>query len=136
MFVVLLGGALLLAATSAMAGGVDEKPDHVLVYFIDWSGMERKLLSPEDVRRHAKIVLDIRGEPLRTSFLKSLALNQLSSEPRAVQPESAKLVIDILQGATVTRSIYATRFYLVDSDSNMWREIDDEFRARFESILD
>lgn len=127
---------LLLAVTawsSASANG-DTRPSHVKIYFLDWAGMERVALRPEEVREHPKVVVELRGEPFVSTFVKSLPLGELTDADEP-DPSSARLVIDITYDGDRSRTLYATRFNLVDEASGKRVGIDEAFRERFMQVL-
>jgi len=126
---------LVLSVGSLVLGGhpVNMNVSKVRAYYLGWEVMTRASMSIDDVIRTKRIFYEISDPSLAREFTEWLDLSKLKPRNSSI-PADARLVIELIDGHGGVSVFYADKEALYSGDSTSSREIDREFRERFDLV--
>lgn len=124
---------LFLCAACTVHGNevADARFVSVKVYFVGWDVLTRVPLGIRDVIRMKRVYFEINDPGLANNFVDWLRLSQMQQR-KSLDPEDARLVIELTRDNGGVVILYASEARLLSADSSSFREVDDEFRNRFD----
>lgn len=131
----IIGAALatLFCASSLVYGdeATGVRITRARAYFVGWDVMTRTRLSIDDVVGMKRIYFEINDPELAAHFADWLRLPEMRDRG-SVEAEDARLVIELIQESGDVIVLYANKARLFAADSSRVREVDEDFRRRFD----
>lgn len=122
---------ILLGATAMPAVGDSVEIEGVRAYFVGWDVLTRSRLSPQDVVRMKRVLIEISDAGLARNFIEWLRLEDLRPRPNS-DPADARLTIEIYRSDGSSTLYYSDKAALYSADSTLFRPVGEEFLARFD----
>ena len=122
---------ILLGAAVMPAAGDSVEIESVRVYFVGWDLLARSRLSPQDVIRMKRVLIEISDAGLARNFVEWLRLEDLRARPNS-EPADARLTIEISHADGSGKLYYSDKDALYSADSTRSRPVGEEFLARFD----
>ena len=123
---------MILPGAAAMpAIGDSVEIESVRAYFVGWDVLTRSRLSPQDVIRMKRVLIEISDAGLARNFVEWLRLEDLRARPNS-DPADARLTIEISHADGSSKLYYSDKTALYSADSTRSRPVGEEFLARFD----
>ncbi len=122
---------ILLGAAATPAASDIVEIESVRAYFVGWDVFTRSRLSPQDVVRMKRVLIEISDAGLARNFVEWLRLEDLRARLNS-DPADARLTIEISHADGSSKLYYSDKAELYSADSTRSRPVGEEFLARFD----
>ena len=127
--------SLLVVATLAVASPAVAQVTATTLYFVAWDTEYRVDMTPERLRQHPDVRVDIFQPEARTALLNLLEPdpNDFSSADEPLR--DVRLVVDMTMSDGKVRTFLGNRFGVADPQNGAVRRVDGDFRRRLGEVL-